>query len=207
MLWRDGQVTDLGALPRSKGKPASVASGINGSGVVVGSSRTGDEVNRAVRWSAGRKSIEALPELLPGAWSWAVAVNTAGTIMGSASYGPDLGEWHAAAWKDGTVHDLGTLPGHDRSHAAGLNDAEVIVGTSEPQAGQGDRAVVWYGIGSAPVDLNERVGPEGCTDTLGSVYPLTSAEGINASGTIAATGTLIGWDGGPRFAAFRLVPR
>lgn len=206
MLWRGGRVTDLGTVPRNKGKPASFASDINEGGVVVGSSHDGNEVARAVRWPAGRNSIEALPELLPGTSSWARAVNTAGTVVGTAGYGHALGDWHAAAWKDGQVHDLGALPGHAASDASDVNDAEVIVGASQPDNAP-SRAVVWYGIGSAPVDLNERVGPGGCTDTRGVVFPLTSADGINASGAIAATGQLTGWDGGPVFAAFRLVPR
>ena len=82
--WRDGKLTDLGALP---GIDSSAVYQVNGRGIGAGESETG-------------------------------------VFDPQAGYVPI----HAVAFADGTVTDLGTLPGGTESLAASINDRGQIAG-------------------------------------------------------------------------------
>lgn len=78
---------------------------------------------------------------------------------------------HAFLWKDGTMADLGTLPGHNISIAYDINDRGQIVGFSGGPGVQG-RAVLWKR--GAIVDLGLPQDAGGC-----------EARAINTHGEIA----------------------
>ncbi|MGM9488591.1 hypothetical protein [Ideonella sp. YS5] len=208
VLWRGDKLFDLGALgPRaSRPQRASIARAINDAGTIAGDSDLDDQHNwHAVRWDSDRV-IHDLGTLPTGAHSSAYGLNQAGTIVGRSNYeGGALYQFHAVAWVADVPLDLGTLPGHVTSQARAINASNLVVGSSAAE-GSTARAVLWRGLDQAPVDLNSLL-REPCVNDVAHRYTLVDAAGINDGGVIAATGWTMGWDGGPRFSAFRLVPR
>lgn len=200
ILWRDGEIIDLGTL----GGDLSRAWGINSSGVVVGAALTRDNFFwHAFRWENG-----VMTELGPGfaygispdgrivgknsgsligghavLWENGAAVDL-GTLGGATSVAYAInpsgvivgssqtteGAEHAFVWRNGTMTDLGTLGGA-RSVANAINPRGDIVGSSTTAAGA-EHAVLWPAHNGEIVDLG----------TLGR--PQSAAMGINASGQI-----------------------
>jgi uncharacterized membrane protein len=114
----------------------SVAHGINGAGVVVGS-MNGTSAVRAFRWTATQGIIELQP--LPGdTASEAFAVTLSGDAVG-LSAGAAAGT-RAVRWSQtGAISALEGLPGASESRAVAINQAGTAVGVSA------DRAVAWSG--------------------------------------------------------------
>ncbi|MCC6906716.1 MAG: hypothetical protein IT430_02130 [Phycisphaerales bacterium] len=78
LLWRNGNVTDLGSLSNLESK----AYGINEGGVIVGYSRMPDNYVHAVRWTNGQ--IEDVHTANVGPNSIARGINNVGQIVGDA---------------------------------------------------------------------------------------------------------------------------
>ena len=117
MLWRDGQLIDLGVLP---GLDLSVAADINERGQIVGfSSEFQYSRPRAVLWQEGQ-AIDITPAEYESCR--ALAINNRGDIVGQCHSVPVL-------WRGGTVIPLSMLPGTRFGAAIDINDAGVIVGT------------------------------------------------------------------------------
>jgi probable HAF family extracellular repeat protein len=117
MLWRDGQLIDLGVLP---GLMLSVATDINDRGQIVGwSSEYQYAGRRAVLWQDGQ-----VIDLTPTGYGDCTAqgINKKGAIVGECAGAPWL-------WRDGTFTFLPTLPGAGGGVASDINDRGVIVGT------------------------------------------------------------------------------
>jgi probable HAF family extracellular repeat protein len=117
MLWRDGQLIDLGVLP---GLMLSVATDINDRGQIVGwSSEYQYARPRAVLWQDGQV-IDITP---PGYEACrAYAINKRGDIVGTCHDLP-------VVWRDGTFSVLpGLAGGPGVGVASDVNDAGVIVG-------------------------------------------------------------------------------
>ena len=132
--WKDGVLTDLGAL---SGVNSSAAGGINARGWSVGQSQngltlpqTGFPQIRATLWRDGE-----LIDLgtLGGAGSLAAYVNNAGQIIGVSAnavadpfafFGDIFGETQTRAflWDKGIMRDLGTLGGPDAVAAGGCEN-------------------------------------------------------------------------------------
>jgi probable HAF family extracellular repeat protein len=74
------------------------------------------------------------------------------------------GEQHAFLWKDGTLLDLGTLPGGKQSHANAINDREEIVGTAQTETGNA-HAFFWKNGVMTDLGLLPR-GTESCACAL-----------------------------------------
>jgi probable HAF family extracellular repeat protein len=135
---KNGVVSDLGALAP---EDSSAAVGLSDSGLVAGVSGNGltdpilgvPEI-RAVLWTDHQ--INDLGTL-GGNQSFATAVNSPGTVVGVAANGiPDdlsFFGWgtqaRAFAWRNGAMHDLGTLGGPD-AFAVTINDRGQIAGNS-----------------------------------------------------------------------------
>jgi probable HAF family extracellular repeat protein len=151
--WRNGVLTDLGALP---GVNSSLASWINSRGLIAGFSEngqidplTGFPKTDAVLWKDGE--IINLGTL-GGSSSGANAINNHGQVVGGALnaipdpfsatftqtfifetfpffFFPVATEAHAFLWQDGLMQDLGTLGGPD-SIAWFVNERGQVAGQS-----------------------------------------------------------------------------
>jgi probable HAF family extracellular repeat protein len=138
--WRDGRLTDLGALP---GSNSSGISELNGHGVGVGVSEngrtdphTGGAAAVAVMFKNGK--VISLGTLPGGATSAAADINGQGQVAGISSNGtPDpfpgvlfpnvFGtEIRGFVWRNGVMHDLGTLGGPDTLEYAQNNRGQII---------------------------------------------------------------------------------
>ena len=121
-MWKDGVITDLGALP---GNNNSAVGSINARGWATGQSQTstidpvlGFPEGRGVLWKDGE--IIDLGTLETGTASLGIYVNDAGQVIGfsTISTAPDpIGFFgfptHTFIWQDGAKLDIGTLGGDD----------------------------------------------------------------------------------------------
>ncbi len=139
--WRNGVMTDLGAL----GGYSAGLFELNRAGVGVGISETGafDPLTGAPETHAVIARRSHLIDLgtLGGNESWATSINDWGQVAGYASnttpdpYAQDFSpypsatQWRAAIWQNGSVRNLGTLGGPD-SMAAYVNDRGQVAGES-----------------------------------------------------------------------------
>jgi probable HAF family extracellular repeat protein len=133
--WREGTLTDLGALP---GVSSSCPLGISGSGLIVGISENGDidpltgfPEGRATLWKDGKVTDLGT---LGGYESFLVSAgNERGQIAGNATNAiPDPFSGFGAQlrgflWQNGVMQDLGTLGGPD-AFVADINERGQVVG-------------------------------------------------------------------------------
>lgn len=124
-------ITDLGTLP---GTPYSYPGSINDQGTIVGSSTSDLPITgRAFLYQNGK--MQDLGTLPGHTYSTAAGVNASGQVAGASSttgttfYLPGQ-DARAVLYSNGKVQNLGTLPKHTFSYAAGINQAGAVVGTS-----------------------------------------------------------------------------
>jgi probable HAF family extracellular repeat protein len=124
-------VVDLGTLP---GFLDHSATAVNESGWVVGVAQAAGPISAAFIWKPG-VGMSALAPLQGFTTSQAWAINSPGDVAGFSAHGPNDVTPRATLWRAGSVIDLGTLnpasTSNLASRAAGINDAGVVVGTSE----------------------------------------------------------------------------
>jgi len=157
-----------GGLPVDLGAPLggieSRADGLNNTGLIAGTTYTGTGA-RATLWTLGVASDLGT---LGGSDAWALSVNDAGQVVGGAATA--AGRLHAFLSSNGTMADIGALPGGTWSSAYGINASGTIAGTSETAAGS-LHAFVWSD-GRGLADLG----------TLGGRYSYGAA--LNAAGQV-----------------------
>jgi probable HAF family extracellular repeat protein len=160
-VWTEaGGMTPLGKLGQAPARPMAV----NAAGVVVGASHDAQGAMRAFRWSAesGMQDLK-----VPGACSYATAINAAGQIVGRMR--TDAG-YHAFLWEPGQqVRDLGTLGGETTIPLA-LTEAGTVIGQSSLAEGA-SHAFTWS-ADTGIKDLGSLGGAESCArgvNNLGQV--------------------------------------
>jgi probable HAF family extracellular repeat protein len=137
--WKNGEVTDLGALPPIGNGSASGA--INARGWVAGQSEDG-EIDSATGLPETRATVWKGDQVVDlgtfgGHWSLGLTLNDKGEVVGLASNAvPDplslfLGgtQTRAFLWRDGVLQDLGTLGGGD-AEALSVNHRGQVAGIS-----------------------------------------------------------------------------
>lgn len=141
--WAPGSVTAT-RLPVLAAVKNSAAYSVSASGKIVGESANSSNLIVPVYWSSSSAIPVALPTLSSGGTGSAYGIidnsNGSSVIVGES-------DDHAVRWKISTagavvsVEDLGTLEGHTRSIAMGINSSGVIVGESEDAAGVAHAAI------------------------------------------------------------------
>ena len=141
--------------------PGSWAAAVNLSGAAVGTITVdADFTDRAALWSLG--GVELLSLLDPAHLSQAYGINDAGQISGQ-SYTGSYGTARAVRWEpNGSVTDLGVLPGYEKSIGWAINDLGWVGGSSGVNSSEfpakRQHAVLWIDDGSgqisAPLDLH-----------------------------------------------------
>jgi probable HAF family extracellular repeat protein len=169
----------LGSLPDfTRGS----ASGINSNGLVVGTLWYNGRVQEATVWHGTTPTL--LPELKPGSGSIAageaLAAYSSGLIVGYSRNSD--GYTVAAAWANGVVTNLGTLPNGSASYTTAVNTPGTIVGVATTKDGF-RVAAIWPSASSKAQDLNSLISAAAAKE-----YVLTAATGINGSCSIVANG-------------------
>ena len=190
-LWRNGQMTDLGAL---SGQVVSEASAINNTGLIAGKSNIFPVVWEYDPANPGRAPrIQQLP--IPAGFFAATttAVNDAGDVVGYAG-SPNI-DSHAILWRDGVAIDLGVWPGGHYSVANGINNLGQIVGTGTISGNNLDHALMWTvdgGGGGIPcgdlVSFQVRCKPSGGGHKLQAKLMLTDTSHSGEQVTITVDG-------------------
>jgi probable HAF family extracellular repeat protein len=129
VLWRDGNVIDLGNLGGDGKFNGIYASGLNDDGQVVGTSdTTGDVSFHGFVWHQGH--ITDLGTLTGDAYSSALAISNHGMVLGvsiNASFSP-----RAVLWRDGVPTDMNTIVPQNSAlyleSACSINDKGEITG-------------------------------------------------------------------------------
>lgn len=174
VLWHNGKIKNLGRLPQAE---YSLALSINNKGQVVGYGHGGEyfgnfAIPRAFLWDQ-KNGMREIGTLGGGQYyddSFAHAINDKEQIVG-------VSNWHAFLWQNGTMQDLGVLPGYQRSHANAINNKGQVVG------------IVTKSVGGTPF-----LWQEGVMYDLNTLIPsdsgwkLSGAYGINDAGQIAGGG-------------------
>jgi probable HAF family extracellular repeat protein len=138
-------IQDLGVLP---GCDSSTASGINNNGRVVGVSEVphppdaylDDHTPNPFYLDRGG-SMMCLGTFSTYYHSYALGVNSAGTVVGSTE-NTSTARDHACRWVNGVLQDLGALYTWGYSTAEAINDHDQIVGVSSTASLQ-NRAFLW----------------------------------------------------------------
>jgi len=180
VLFSNSKVTDISTL----GSNVSVATGINGSGEIVGWNDFYSNPNfdpQAFLYSNGSmKSIDA-PSVFPSGTE-ASAINDSGEVVGTGYF--TSGNFHAFLYSGGKMQDLGP-PGAYQSSAIAINNSGQIIGGYYVSAANAGEFVITNGkMTTLPV-------PSGASGVAGF--------GINDDGEIA--GAIFFSSGAPSHAA------
>ena len=189
--WENGQLVTLTEL---LGAPRGIAYAVNSTGAITGW-RGNSFISDARTFILDNEELTVLPPIPGGFTSEGRAINDRGDLAGRGRINTGsvpAQAWRAFAWLDGTMLNLGTLPGFNDSIANDINNHRVIVGISQTAA-----ARAWISQDGVMRDLNDLIPPQ-------PQYTLKTAYSINDDGVIAISGSL-GSPAGPT-RAFILTP-
>lgn len=167
---RTGFVFEQGKFSEVGGPEVSLRA-VNALGLAVGGFYSATHPARAISYYKG--VMTDLGTLEGGTESWSWAVNDRGVAVGDARV---AGVYHAAAFYDGKVFDLGVLG--QGSYANGINDHGDVVGSWQAHDGS------WHGFivprGGSIQDFGEATGMPG----------VASADKINNAGTVCGSASM-----------------
>ncbi len=143
VLWENGKAK---ALPTGS-DPSGNALWINDKGQIVGFTGACAATSHAVLWD--NDNVNTLPD--NGTGAEAFGNNNRGQIVGFVG-APDSGIPNAALWQNGTLTNLGLLPGDLGGIASGINDKGQVVGSNFDSQGNWNHAFIWQN--SVMTDLN-----------------------------------------------------
>jgi len=175
VLWEKGQPQPL---PTVGGDLDGAANALNDRGQVVGYSGTCTAGLHAILWEDGKAN--PLQDL--GAGAQAFGVNDQGQIVGLVG-SPDSPTFYAALWENGTLTNLGTVPGDFAAIASGINNRGQIVGSTLDSSFNFDRNAFIY--------------QDGVMTSLSKLFPAdsnlypTMANQINDRGQIVGMATVL----------------
>lgn len=179
-VFTDGTLT---RIPTPTGYTATSARAINQRGDAVGLHHP-DSLQRepcAFTWFDGVMTVLDIP----GAWAHeARGVNGARQVCGTLRWTART-PGHAFIWHEGTLTELGNVPGGAGTRARAINDAGVVVGeATRPSASP--CAFVW--MDGVMHDMNDLL------DAESSGWKLLGAADINNRGQIVGQGRYLGVD-------------
>lgn len=130
IVYRNGNIINLGDLGGTGRTKGGVAMAINNSGGVVGSAFAADGLSHPFLWTNSQGMMDL--GLLPGAQGcYAYGVNETSQVVGYCEVSQAQ---RAFLWTASTgLQDLGTLPGGSQARAYAINNAGLIVGWSDTQ--------------------------------------------------------------------------
>jgi len=198
-LYSNGTMTDVGSFGG-----ATVASDVNNHGQITGYSAYQPSYGSSPHAFVSNQGVLTdLGTLAGGSFSYGMAINDAGRVLGISSYGDPSAPFppsypsapvHAFLSSASGLVDLGTFGGAD-SFGYGLNIAGQAVGTSSTASGEFHAFV--YSDG-ALIDLNSALSHSGAG------WVLDYAFGINDDGIIVGVGRI--GNGDPRGFVLTPVP-
>jgi probable HAF family extracellular repeat protein len=143
VLWENGKAK---ALPTGN-DPGGNALWISDKGQIVGFTGPCGATNHAVVWD--NDNVNTLPD--NGTGAEAFGNNNRGQIVGFVG-SPDGGIPNGALWQNGTLTNLGILPGDFGGIASGINDKGQVVGSNFDSQGNWAHAFIWQN--NVMTDLN-----------------------------------------------------
>jgi len=177
VLWNKGKAQPL---PTVGSDPDGIAFGINNRGQAVGYSGTCTTALHAVMWENGTAVV--LPDLGYPRSNIAFAINNRGQIAGKVRTA-DGTTYVAALWQsDGTLTNLGILPGDFAAFATGINSRGQVVGNNFDSSFNWSHGFIWQN--GAMTDLNTLIPAD-------SNLFIISASNINERGQISGMATVV----------------
>ncbi len=177
VLWKRGQAQPLSLVGTD---PDGVAFGINNPGQAVGYSGSCTTAFHAVMWDDGNTVV--LADLgYPGS-NVAFAINNLGQIAGQVG-SADGTTFVAALWQpDGTLTNLGILPGDHAAFATGINNQGQVVGNNFDSSFNWSHGFVYQN--RVMTDINTLIPAD-------SNLFVISASNINERGQISGMATVV----------------
>jgi probable HAF family extracellular repeat protein len=177
VLWENGKAQ---ALPTAAGDADGVAFGVNDQGQTVGYSGSCIAATHAVMWKNNTAFV--LQDLGGTRSNIAFVVNNRGQIAGKVR-SADNTTYVAALWQsDGTLTNLGILPGDFAAFATGINNRGQVVGNDFDSSFNWSHGFIWQN--GVMTDLNTLIPAD-------SNLFIISASNINESGQISGMATVL----------------
>jgi probable HAF family extracellular repeat protein len=189
VLWENGRAH---ALPTVGSDPDGIAYWINDQGQAVGYSGTCTVALHGVSWENG--TATSLPDLGHGAV--AQGNNNQGQIVGNVG-SADGTTFYAAVWQNGTLTNLGTLPGDVAAIASGDNSKGQVVGSTVDANFNWSHGFIWQ---------------NGVMTDLNTLFPASSnlyatmANKINERGQISGMAIVLSGPDAGNIHAFLATP-
>ena len=177
VLWKKGNAQ---SLPTVGSDPDGVAFGINDQGQAIGYSGSCIAATHAVMWKNNTAFV--LQDLGGTRSNIAFVINNRGQIAGKVRSADDT-TYVAALWQpDGTLTNLGILPGDFAAFATGINNRGQVVGNNFDSSFNWSHGFIWQN--GVMTDLNTLIPAD-------SNLFVISASNINERGQISGMATVL----------------